>query len=251
MARPIDDLSGSVFGYINVISFNRTTLDSGRVRHETYWNCFCTRCKKEFEMRARVLKRKGTFSCGCYGKERSIKDFTGKRFGLLYVISRVGTNKNSKSVFLCKCDCGNYLEVIGANLARGLSMSCGCKSESSIARELKLYFKKRHSALIEYKELKSSKTGRWLPYDIYIPKGRVYIEIQGIQHYRQDNYFSVKMAERNKTSLKEEFNKIEYVDKLKKLHAESLGIYVAVDLRIIKTLGDAIQYINSFLTISK
>ena len=62
---------------------------------------------------------------------RGVIDLTGKRFGKLKVISR-GDDKvlpnGSKVIrWLCECDCGNRLQVIGSNLRRGTSTSCGCQ----------------------------------------------------------------------------------------------------------------------------
>lgn len=56
------------------------------------------------------------------------KDLMGKRFGKLVVISRFPENaKNGKSRWLCKCDCGKESIVVGTQLTRGNTKSCGCK----------------------------------------------------------------------------------------------------------------------------
>lgn len=56
-----------------------------------------------------------------------MKDLTGKRFGRLLVIKRVGTNpKNRQYIWLCKCDCGNYKEALTSYLTTGDTSSCGC-----------------------------------------------------------------------------------------------------------------------------
>lgn len=61
-------------------------------------------------------------------------DMVGKRFGRLTVIERAenyvfltgyGTY-SSKAVWRCICDCGNDAYVIGSNLRRGYTKSCGC-----------------------------------------------------------------------------------------------------------------------------
>lgn len=54
-----------------------------------------------------------------------IKNLVGQRFGRLLVISFAGT-KHRKALWNCVCDCGNHCEVIGCNLRRGTSTSCGC-----------------------------------------------------------------------------------------------------------------------------
>lgn len=52
---------------------------------------------------------------------RKAKDLTGQKFGRLTVIEYVG-----KSKWLCKCECGNTCKVVGADLKRGNTKSCGC-----------------------------------------------------------------------------------------------------------------------------
>lgn len=54
------------------------------------------------------------------------KDISGQKFGRLTVIKRLGVDKSRSVVWLCKCDCGNYIEVKGTELRRGRTTSCGC-----------------------------------------------------------------------------------------------------------------------------
>lgn len=61
-------------------------------------------------------------------------DLTGERYGRLVVLTR-GENSNSgRTLWLCKCDCGNIVTVSGNDLRRGKTMSCGCyRRETAIA----------------------------------------------------------------------------------------------------------------------
>lgn len=56
------------------------------------------------------------------------KDLTGKRFGRLVVLRDTGIRKqrgiHSEHLYLCKCDCGQYRNVLGADLRT--VRSCGC-----------------------------------------------------------------------------------------------------------------------------
>lgn len=61
------------------------------------------------------------------------KDLTGMRFGRWTVIKRKGSktyrSPDGSSTFplwLCRCDCGAEAIVMGDNLKRGRSKSCGC-----------------------------------------------------------------------------------------------------------------------------
>ena len=54
-------------------------------------------------------------------------DLKNERFGSLIAIKRVENNKNSQAVWLCKCDCGNFTNVIASKLKSNAIKSCGCK----------------------------------------------------------------------------------------------------------------------------
>lgn len=49
------------------------------------------------------------------------QDLTGKRFGRLVAIEYLGNSR-----WKCKCDCGNYHEVLAYSLKTGITRSCGC-----------------------------------------------------------------------------------------------------------------------------
>lgn len=56
-----------------------------------------------------------------------MKDETGKTYDQLYVVGYVGRSKGKAQhpLFLCKCSCGKETVVIGSNLRRGHTTSCG------------------------------------------------------------------------------------------------------------------------------
>ncbi len=53
-------------------------------------------------------------------------DLSGKRFGRLVAISCAGKNKYNKTLWLCKCDCGNEKAIALDQLTSGGTRSCGC-----------------------------------------------------------------------------------------------------------------------------
>lgn len=53
-------------------------------------------------------------------------DLTGRIFGELKVVSRQGTSRYGQAQWLCQCSCGNQITVLGDNLRRGHTRSCGC-----------------------------------------------------------------------------------------------------------------------------
>ena len=54
------------------------------------------------------------------------KDLIGKVFGRLTVIERVENNKDGRTMWRCKCECGNDCIILGKNLLNGGTKSCGC-----------------------------------------------------------------------------------------------------------------------------
>ena len=62
------------------------------------------------------------------------EDLTGQRFGKL-VCLRPGEpkvyGKQSRSTWVCQCDCGNIKTIATANLKNGSSTSCGCSKKGS------------------------------------------------------------------------------------------------------------------------
>jgi hypothetical protein len=53
-------------------------------------------------------------------------DRTGQKFGKLIVIEQAGRNNLKKVLWKCKCDCGNFVNVVSGSLITGNTESCGC-----------------------------------------------------------------------------------------------------------------------------
>lgn len=66
------------------------------------------------------------------------KDLTGIKFGRLKVLCQsedyVKPNGEHNSKWFCKCDCGEEVYVMGNNLNRGTSTSCGCKQKENLVK---------------------------------------------------------------------------------------------------------------------
>lgn len=54
-----------------------------------------------------------------------IKDITGEKFNYLTVIEYIGII-NNRSLWRCKCDCGNEKIARSDHLKSGNTKSCGC-----------------------------------------------------------------------------------------------------------------------------
>lgn len=61
-------------------------------------------------------------------------NLTGKKFGMLTVIARAGSNAHKKAVWLCRCECGNESTHIGSGLLSGHTSSCGCQKLSGLSQ---------------------------------------------------------------------------------------------------------------------
>lgn len=60
---------------------------------------------------------------------------TGNRYGRLTVLSCKGFDKRGKTLWLCRCDCGNEKIVNGWSLRSGETKSCGClQRETRLAK---------------------------------------------------------------------------------------------------------------------
>ncbi len=70
---------------------------------------------------------------------RKIRDLTGEKFGKLTVLalSPDRHNVNGNAQWLCRCECGNIVEVVNTSLLSGATASCGCLRREGKAKEMK------------------------------------------------------------------------------------------------------------------
>lgn len=62
-------------------------------------------------------------------KDHRLKDLTGKKFNMLTVIERAGSNRQGSSMWKCQCDCGKEITASSDHLTRKKSpiKGCGCQ----------------------------------------------------------------------------------------------------------------------------
>lgn len=93
-----------------------------------YWNCICD-CGVQKSVAKNSLTAKKSLSCGCLKNEqlafRRLINLEGKKFGRLFVLARY-PSADPSTAWLCTCECGGEAIVLGQNLKRGLTKSCGC-----------------------------------------------------------------------------------------------------------------------------
>jgi hypothetical protein len=119
------DMVGRVFNRLTVIK----RADSNNKFNQVVWECEC-KCGNTFFALGTALRQGTANSCGCLKREKTSElfsiDLIGKRFGRLVVVSRSNNKNFSNYKWLCKCDCGNTVEVAGGSLQQGATNSCGC-----------------------------------------------------------------------------------------------------------------------------
>ena len=116
------DLTGQKFGRLTVL-YELPERKNGKIQ----WRCRCD-CGNEKDVLSTSLTSGHTQSCGCLQKEKTSAankrniDLVGHRFGRLVVLSRSTTSAK----WVCRCDCGNLVEVTTTHLKTGHTKSCGC-----------------------------------------------------------------------------------------------------------------------------
>ncbi len=60
------------------------------------------------------------------GKQGKLIDMAGQRIGMLTVLGRAENSSFGNAQWYCKCDCGTETIVLGTNLRKTYTKSCGC-----------------------------------------------------------------------------------------------------------------------------
>lgn len=130
---PLDDLTGRRFNRLTVL-YRDESKPKGRGK-PVYWVCQCD-CGNITSVSRTNLINGSVKACGCLKKElhekrakETLKDITGQRFGRLVVLHRDEDKPKGhghKAYWVCQCDCGNIVSVVGTNLRNGKTQSCGC-----------------------------------------------------------------------------------------------------------------------------
>ena len=63
---------------------------------------------------------------------REWPNLIGEKFGMLTVIGRASSTSKGQRRWICRCDCGTEKIVLGSNLKRGTTVSCGCKHKNDL-----------------------------------------------------------------------------------------------------------------------
>lgn len=120
------DRTGERFGMLTVLSRAENHVTPGG-SVKSRWNCQCD-CGGEITSNTNSLVSKQTVSCGCKTNPR--KDYVGKVFGRLTVLSRAADIPRPSGKVIqawnCLCECGKETTVRAVGMLNGNTKSCGC-----------------------------------------------------------------------------------------------------------------------------
>lgn len=142
--RPVDDLTGKVFGLLVVTARDLDTVSSsGR---KPNWLCLCS-CGSVRSVPRQSLTKGNTTNCGCVAAAKMPR--ANDVYGWLTVVSKDSLEGESlsRSAFVCQCICGVVKSIKTKNLLQG-SKSCGC-------------LRKIRTSEATLKDLSGLRFGRW------------------------------------------------------------------------------------------
>ena len=208
MIRKHTDLVGRKFGRLTVLQDTLKRESSGCV----IWKCLCD-CGKICEKSTKNLNS-GTKSCGCLHIEKareqgakSCIDLTNHKFGKLTVIKKSQNRCHTGVKWICRCDCGNEIEVASQSLLRGRTKSCGCIRHSigesnivSILEQNNILYKKEYCV----KELGNKR----FDFALLNNNNQVIrlIEYDGEQHYQETHFFHNQLSLEERQKIDKEKN---------------------------------------------
>ena len=201
-----EEMIGQRFGKWTITAYH----SYNDLNRKHFFCCKCD-CGTESIVDGYNLVNGSTKDCGC-GRKSSLKtmaekDLCGESFGRLTVVQKVGYNNASKVIYKCRCECGQYTNVVGGSLTTGHTTSCGCTLSknnlliSAILDELKVDYVKEKVFNVD------NFMGR---FDFYLPSCDIAIEYDGEQHF-----YPVDFAGRGEEWARSQFELTQKRDKIK------------------------------------
>ena len=124
----------------------------GKTFHD-YWKCKCV-CGNVVSVMGCHLRDGTSTNCGCLKGEKisSAKtlNLTGKRFGKLTCITSAGRKSKNGNYWICKCDCGEYVEIPVYHLTSGKITECNkCRANGfSSVKSYSVYLRNQNKIQI-------------------------------------------------------------------------------------------------------
>lgn len=208
--------------------------------------CRCQKCGYEWKAKPLNLtyKKNPTGCPNCNGHKKKTTEMFREELARIHPeIDVLGEYVTSHAPVSVKCTRHDYVfDAIPTNILRRSATGCQkcakMSNDSRLAYDLKRYcIQNFEGAVAEYRVIRNPATGKWLPYDIYIPDingEQVFCEVMGQQHYTYYPYVH---------GVYENFVRQIERDNYKEMYANSVGRYVEIDIRKIKSIEDALPLI--------
>ena len=177
------DLTNKKFGCLT--PYQKTSL---RKNGSIIWKCKCSCGNTEFLASSRSLLKGELKSCGCL-RQLNLYNVSQKN-GKLTAIEPIGHNKRGNIIWKCRCECGNYKEVIASEFNSEHIISCGFCNIKSLG-ELKIIRILNENNIPFIKEYSFNNcinpiTLKKLRFDFYVNNSYL-IEFDGKQHFIEDS----------------------------------------------------------------
>lgn len=125
--------------YFSGQKFNMLTAIE-ETQEKGFW-LFACECGSMTKKNIYSVKYNNTKSCGCYRRkissENSFKDKTGRKYGRLLVVKKLGVDRHRHTVWGCICDCGKTTQTTTLGTKYG-TKSCGCLQREDVSRRMRL-----------------------------------------------------------------------------------------------------------------
>lgn len=82
-------------------------------------------------------------------------DMTGLKFNRLTIIERYYKGSSNRTLWLCKCDCGNEVVAEGYQIRKGYTKSCGCYRDEKVGDLNKSHGKRNSHLYTIYSAMKA------------------------------------------------------------------------------------------------
>lgn len=242
------DERGNVYGDLTVIE-----LAGRNKRGEVTWKCICKCGKEVVRSGAELRRQRGVPKCDeCSRQQRAeirFQNHAGEQHNCLTVIRPTRKRNSTGNIYwLCKCECGNYIEISSSRLKYNSpyeAQSCGCQVSKGeyflniILNEKKIKYKTQYT----FEDCRSSKTNALYKFDFAIfndeNKLLCLIEYNGKQHYTFSS---------TGWNTKEEFLKVQFRDKEKIQYCENNNIPLLIIPYTIDTKEKIEKEVFNFLT---
>lgn len=181
------DLTNQRFGFWEILEKD---IEKSKEKKQGYWLCQCQLCGTISSVRGASLRSGKSTKCDQCNRHKVLTNETNNVYGKLTVQDFV-CSRNNRKMWLCRCECGNLIEVSTTDLRDGSVQSCGhCPSRMSAgAGAIKQLL---DSANITYKQEYIFDdfiydNGHHPRFDFYIIDKNYVIEYDGEQHFYYDN----------------------------------------------------------------